>query len=228
MRTRVYNTIPQATAQTITPSAVNTELNNGMNKVAEDTECYRGTFTCTTQANQAQYSLSAICSGYINIWKPGVWFFNASGKSIFLYPKTKRWLDNFIQNWRDGSSVAVPTWVVIDGDALIFNPAPSLASVFTVDAVKYGSAMTSDANFPWTNSATEITSLRCLDDAIIAYAIMKLAPAVFDNEGRNYYESVFEKAVQNGMKKLRRRWDMTSSYDYYIRPDMESGFLPRC
>lgn len=228
MRIRVYNALPQATSATIPASVIDTELNNGMNKVGEDTECYRGTFNCNTQAGIGQYSLSAICPGYINIWKPGIWFFNSSGESQILYPKTKKWLDNFLINWRDSSPVEIPTWVVIDGDTLIFEPAPSGVNQFTVDAVKYGTPMTNDANYPWNNSSSqELTSLRPMDDAIIAYAIWKLAPAVFDNEGRNYYEGQYEKRVQEGMKKLRRRWDMTSSFDYYIRLDMQTGFLPR-
>jgi hypothetical protein len=198
-----------------------------MNKVVEDTQCYRGTFICNTQANIGQYSLSALCPGYINIWKSGVWFFDSNGKSKFLWPKTKRWLDNFLMNWRDASPVAVPTWVAIDGDNLIFQPAPSGVNQFTVDAVKYGIPMTSDTNFPWTNSIVEISELRCMDDAIIAYATWKFAATVFDNEGRNYYEMQYEKRTQEGMRKLRRRWDLTSSIDYYLRIDMQSGFLPR-
>lgn len=227
MRTRVYNTLPQATSSTILPSTINGELNNGMNKVAEITECFRGTAICSTQTGIGQYSLSALIPGYINIWKPGVWFFDTNGKSRKLWPKTKKWLDNFLINWRDSAAVAVPTWVVIDGDALIFQPATSGVNQFSVDCNKYGSPMTQDTNFPWNNSIAELTALRAMDDAIIAYAIWRLAPAVFDDEGRNNYEKEFEIQCKTGMSILRRRWDMTSDYDYYLRPDIQSGFLPR-
>lgn len=227
MRTRVYNALPQATSATVSPTVINTELNNGMNKVAEVTECYRGTSYCSTIANQGQYSLSAIVPGYLSIWKPGMWFIDSNGEFQKVWPKTKRWLDNFLVNWRNGAPVEVPTWYVIDGDSLIFQPAPSGVNQFTIDSALYGSPMTQDTNYPWNNSTSEITSLRSMDDAIIAYAIWKLAPAVFDNEGRNYYELQFEKQCQIGMKIVRRRWDMTSDYDYYPRLDMQSGFLPR-
>jgi hypothetical protein len=227
MRQRVYNFIPQTTAATITPTSINVELNNGMNKVAELTECYRGTAYCSTIAGQQKYSLSSLVPNYLSIWKSGMWFIDSSGEFQKVWPKTKRWLDNFLINWRNSASVEVPTWYVIDGDSLIFQPAPSGVNQFTIDSSIYGQPMTSDTNYPWTNSTTEITSLRPMDDAIVAYAVWKLAPAVFDNEGRNYYEGQFKNECNFGIKILRRRWDMTSDYDYYPRLDIKTGFLPR-
>lgn len=227
LRARVRNNLPQATSVTILDSSINAEINRGVDQVNLTAECYRTDYPCNTVAGIGSYSLSTICPGYLNIWKSGIWFFDSDGKSRRIWPKTKRWLDNMLINWRDASPVAVPTWVAIELDTLIFQPAPSGINKFTVDAVQIASPMTNDGNYPWWNKSTELTELRCMDEAIAAFATWKFAPAVFDNEGRNYYEQQFKARTQEGLARVRRRWDMTSDYDYYIRPDIQSGFLPR-
>lgn len=226
IRSRVKRQLPQATGESIDDPTINFEINHSVDEINLIAQCYKSTFTFQTVANQQQYSLSTVCPGYLGIDKTGVWFFDDNGDSKYLYTKTKRWLDLNIINWRDQGSTSVPTWVWTEEDVLGFQPAPSGVNDVTVDGLVISTPMDNDNNYPWWNQTNEFTTLRCFDNAICAYAVWKLAPAVMDKEGRNYYEELFYKEVKKASIQVKRKWNMTSDLDYYIRPDISGGFLP--
>jgi hypothetical protein len=217
------------------PSSVNfddatitLELNHGVDEANLIAQCYKKTWSCSSIAEKGEYSISSLCPGYLSIWKSGVWWFDENGKSKYLYPKTKRWLDTFIRNWRDASSALNPTWYAIENDTLIFYPKPSAINTFTIDGITEATPMDNADNYPWTNGKTEFSALRAFDNAIISYAVWMLAPAVLDKEGRNAYEEQFLKQMKKASAQVKRRWDMTSSYEYPDRQNIPgSGFLPR-
>ena len=225
-RARVKRQLPQATGETIDDSIINFELNHGVDDINLIAQCYKNTWSFQTIANQQSYSLSEVCEGYLTIWKSGAWFFDDNNDSHYLYSKTKRWLDLYIRNWRDQGSTDVPTWVCIEEDRILFQPAPSGVNTVTVDGIKVATPMSNDSNYPWWDKTTELTALRAFDNAIVSYAVWKLAPAVFDKEGRNYYEELFYREVKKASSQVKRKWNMTTDYDYYIRPDISGGMLP--
>lgn len=207
-------------------------LNQGVVKVNLATRAYKTEVRVTNTPNQQTYSLSSICPGYLTMEKSGVWWFDASGSSQRMWPKTRRWLDNFIVNWRDQAPVTVPTWYWHDGDELGFYPASTQQSSnvkkdFLVQYLLRPAPMSGGNNYPWNNGTSELTALACFDDAIIAYAVSKLCPAVFDKEGRNYYDEQFKNEIKIGLAQVKRQPDLVTDYDYYIRLDVNSGFLPR-
>lgn len=233
MITRVRQQIPASgSTGDMQDVTIQNVLNQGVTKVNLVTRAYKNEVHIANVPNQQTYSLSAICPGFLTMEKSGVWWFDADGFSRRMWPKTVRWLDNFIVNWRDQAATTVPTWYWHEGDELGFYPKSNQQSSnskkdFSVKYLLKPTPMSGNDSYPWNNGATELTSLMCFDDAIIAYAVSKLAPAVFDKEGRNYYDEQYKNECKIGIAQFKRQLDMTTDYDYYIRPDIDNGFLPR-
>jgi hypothetical protein len=162
----------------------------------------------------------------MGITKSGVWFFDSAGKSKYLFPKTRRWLDLYIRNWRDQGS-GDPNWYSIEGDELLLFYTPDAARTVRVHHLKKSTPMDNLDNYPWWNRPTELTALRFYDNAIIAYAIWMLSPALMDKENRNYYEQQFYAKVKMANSQCKRHPDMTTDYDYFIRPDIGALLPPR-
>lgn len=238
MTVRVRQQIPSLGGTGDVPdSTIQAALNQGVVKVNLITQCYQSVIkvvnTPAVAGTPQQYSLSQICPGYLGMRKSGVWWFQTDGSSQIMYPVTRRWLDLYVPNWRDQSPVSSnPTWYWHEGDQLGFYPgstqqSSNAAKDFWVYFLLFPTPMDNPNNYPWTNQATEFTALNCMDDAIIAYAVSKLAPAVMDKEGRNYYDLQFKQECQYGAAQVRRNPDMTSSYQYYIDIGPVGGtFLP--
>lgn len=237
MTIRTRQQIPQSGGVAdMADSTIQNALNQGVVKVNLITQVYQNVVKVSNvpavAGTPSQFSLSSIAPGYLGMKKSGVWWFQTDGSSQILYPVTRRWLDLYVPNWRDQSPVASnPTWYWHEGDQLGFYPGSTQQSTnanldFWVYYLLNPTPMGGPNNFPWTNGLTEFTALTAMDDAIIAYAVSKLAPAVMDKEGRNYYDQQFKQECQFGASQVRRNPDMTSSYDYYIHSDMPQGFLP--
>lgn len=234
LRARVRLQIPSATAEAIADTTINGILNNAVDRVNLISQAYETFAKVANVPGQQLFSLSAICPGFLSISKSGVWWFTTAGTSVRMWPKTRRWLDNFIVNWRDqGTVTGNPTWYWHEGDELGFQPASTQLSTnvnkdFRVHYLLKSTAMGSDNAYPWNGSTTqELTALMCFDDALIAYALWRLCPALMDKEGRNYYETQYKNEIKLAIAQANRKWDLTSDYDYYIRPDITSGFLPQ-
>lgn len=238
MTTRVRQQIPASGGTgDMADATIQNALNQGVVKVNLITQCYQTYIkianTPAVSGTPQQYSLSTICPGFLSMADSGVWWFDTNGSSQILYTKTRRWLDINVPNWRDQSPVADnPTWVWHEGDQLGFYPGSTQQSTnaaldFWVYYMLMPTPMGGPNNYPWTNGTTEFTALSCMDDAIIAYAVSKLAPAVMDKEGRNYYDVQFKQECQTGAAQVRRKPDMTSGYDYAIDIGPFGGsFLP--
>ena len=232
MLNRITRTLPQAASGTIQTPSIISELNHGIDEINLIARCWKKTLSFSLPASTAwtEFSLSQAFPNYLGIDKTGLWFFDQQGSSHYIYAKTKRWLDIYIRNWRDNQGVSVPTWSYIRGDLFAFYPYVNVSGcVVSADCLVSATPMTNPSNYPWTNGATQVTALRMFDNAICSYAIWKLAPAVFDKEGRNTYEQEFMADVKVATAQFNNREDMTSDIDYYLRPDIVGGggFLPR-
>lgn len=211
-------------------------LNQGVVKVNLITQCYQTYVkvanTPAVAGTPSQFSLSSICPGFLSMMDSGVWWFQTNGSSQIMYQVTRRWLDLYVPNWRDQSPVSSnPTWYWHEGDQLGFYPGSTQQSTnanldFWVYYLLFPTPMGGPNNYPWTNGLTEFTSLNCMDDAIIAYAVSKLAPAVMDKEGRNYYDQQFKAECQTGASQVRRKPDLVTTYNYGIHINHMGGFLP--
>lgn len=237
MTIRVRQQLPQSGGPAdMSDLTIQNSLNQGVVKVNLITQCYQ-TYVKVSNVpavagTPSQFSLSSICPGFLSMVDSGVWWFQTNGKSQIMYPVTRRWLDLYVPNWRDQSPVSSnPTWYWHEGDQLGFYPGSIQKSTnpnldLWVYYLLFPTPMGGPNSYPWTNGGTELTALNCMDDAIIAYAVSKLAPAVMDKEGRNYYDLQFNQECQKGASQVRRKPDMTSTYGYYINIGPMGGFLP--
>jgi hypothetical protein len=228
---RVTRALPQASAGTIAPASIIFEINQGCRAVNLIARCWFGTMSYSLPAatQWAEMSLSQCFPGYVGVKKTGLWFFDTNGTSHYIYAKTKRWLDNKILNWRDSSGATIPTWSYINGDKWFFYPYVNVAGCkATIDCLVAPTPMTSNTNYPWSNGATEYTALSMFDDAICSYAIWKLAPAVFDKEGRNVAQQDFMASMKTAQSQFKNQESLTSDLDYSQEVNTNSGlFLPR-
>lgn len=235
---RVRRQLPQSGGTTdTTDDVILGELNHGVDETNLIVQGYKSYLnvanTPATTGVPAIFSLSSICPGFLSMAKSGVVWFDTTGKSHYLYPKTLRWLDISISNWRDQAVISGnPTWYWHDGDQLGFFPGSSQQSTnavkdFRVHFLIKGTPMTVGTNYPFSGSNNEITALRACDNAIISYAVWKLAPANFDKEGRNSYEQQFDRDCRRAAIQIKRQWDLTSDSDYYINAGLNMGILPR-
>lgn len=238
MTTRVRQQIPASGGSgDMADTTIQAALNQGVVKINLITQCYQTYVKVqnipAVAGTPQMYSLSSICPGFLTMMDSGVWWFQTDGSSQIMYARTRRWLDLYVPNWRDQSPVSSnPTWYWHDGDNLGFYPGSTQQSTnaaldFWVYYLLKPTDMGGPDNYPWTNASTELTALTCMDDAIIAYAVSKLAPAVMDKEGRNYYDLQFRQECQLGAAQLKRQPDLTTAYGYFIDIGPVGGFLPQ-
>lgn len=228
---RVTRALPQITSTTVSPASIIFEINQGIRMVNLIARCWFGTLSYNLPAasSPAEMSLSLCFPSYVGVKKTGLWFFDSNGNSHYVYAKTKRWLDNHILNWRDNQGSSIPTWSYINGDKWFFYPYVNVSGcVATIDCLMAPTPMTQGTSYPWSNGSTEYTALSMFDDAICSYAIWKLAPAVFDKEGRNASQQQFLADMKVAQAQFKNQESLTSDLDY--RADLavgNGGFLPR-
>ena len=215
---RVRRQLPAATVESIPDSTIWGELNIGVNYVNRKAQVYQGYTEFSFVLEQQIYSISDIAPNYLGIVKSGIWWKDDSDTFKYRIATTRRWLDSKIPNWRDASS-GVPFWYWIDGDELGFYVKPSTAWTCRIYHLMKAVSMDNANNYPWKNTTTEVTSLQPLDDAIVSYAIWKLSAAVGKDSNATPEEALFLREIQKGMQEIRRRKDLTSDVDAFMRMD---------
>lgn len=218
MISRIRRQLPAATVESVSDSDITNELNHGVDECNLIAQVFWNTTTINLAAEQQTYSLSVYVPGYLGLMKSGVWYFNSSGTSKYLFAKTLRWFDLYQRNWRDLTS-GEPTWYWIEKDELGLYPKPSESNTLKVYHLKQATAMTANDNYPWNNTTSELTSLRAFDNAIIAYAKWKLSPAVGKDDKEDFNLKEFQYEVTKASQQVKRRRDLMSDYDYYMRVD---------
>ena len=218
MISRVRRQLPMATVESISDDIIRGELNIGVNYVNRKAQVFKGYTEFNFVPEQQIYQLSIHVPTYLGTTKDGVWWQDGSGTFKFRISKTIRWLDSNIPNWRDAPS-GVPFWYWFDGDDLGFFNKPSTAYKCRVYHLKKATAMGNNDNYPWNNTTVEVTSLQPLDDAIISYAIWKLSAAVGKDSKETPEEALFGREILKGMQEIRRRKDLTSDVDTFMRLD---------
>lgn len=216
---RVKRQIPQATSASFPDSIITAELNHACDECNLFAQVYKGYTDFTATIGQSIYSISEKVPNYLTLEKSGVWLYTTAGKSKWLFPKSRRWFDIYIRNWRDQAN-SEPAWYWVQGDELGLWPPPLSANTIRVHHLMKATPMSANDNYPWWDKTTEMSSLRAMDNAIVAYAVWKLMPGAMDKEGRNYYEEDFFKTLQRGAAQIKRRPDIATDWDFYIRPDI--------
>jgi len=218
MTTRVRNQLPAATVESVSDDIIWRELNIAVNECNRLSQVYQGYTEFTTVVDKQIYNFSTYVPLYLGMAKDGVWFNNSGTSLKELFPKTIRWLDLWIRNWRDLTS-GEPQWYWVLGDDLGLYPKPSTAATLRVYHLKKATAMDNANNYPWTNTTTEVTALQAFDKPITTYARWALTSAVGvpTNEDPLYKRFLLE--VKLAKEQTNRRPDWSSHWDSPMRID---------
>lgn len=216
--TRVRRQLPAATAESVTEDDIRLELNIAVDKCNVMTSIYRTYTDITLTANKQVYSLSQDIPSFLGIEKSGVWYYNTSSSWKYLFPKSRRWLDLYIRNWRDLAG-GEPNWYWIYVDELGFYPKPSAAQVARVHHLKKSTPMDNNNNYPWFNLSTGSGVFEAFDDALVAYAVWALSSAVGKEANKSPEWANFIYQLRLAERLVKKSPDLMSDYDYYTRID---------
>jgi hypothetical protein len=219
MISRVRRMNPGATVESISDQVITDELNHGCDEINLLTQTYFSYTEFNSVANQQMYSLPIYVPTYLGIRKEGVWWYTSAGKSWYLFPKTLKWLDLHIRNWRDAAAGNNPTWYWIEGDELGFYPKPSGVNKIRMYHLKEATKMDNSNNYPWTNTVLELGSMRPYDNALVAYARWAISPASATPSKEDPLYQRFLAEVNKARTQANRRPDFTSDFDYFERID---------
>jgi len=204
---------PGAKPQVISDTVLTLMLNQGALDIASYTMCLKTNIKFDVVSDQQEYNLSTVVPKYLNIDKQGIWW-NTGSKWKQLYPRTLKWLDENLNNWRDRSS-GTPRYYAIEGDVvtIVDKPDTSLSNGFWIYYAKKPTDMTSDTHYPFSGSTTEYSYLSIFDMAICKYAKWQLAPMLSkefnaDVARKEYLSERLEKKTL-----LYRRKDIVASPD---------------
>lgn len=191
-------------------------INEGVEKVNELTKVWKGYVDINIVAEQQIYQFSVVDPLFMGMDKPGVFFKDSNGSWQTVYPKTLTWLAKRYPGFLNAESAAMPRWYWQDGDDLGFYPKPdaSQSAGARIYRIKKPTAMGNNDHYPFSGNAVEIIALKPLDDAILAYARWKLAPAFGKVTDVDMRRREFLDEVRRGIKNIRRRPDLTSDSGY--------------
>jgi len=217
LRTLARGIIPGAKLQVIDNSTLDLILNEAVKDISAYTVCLKANKKFNVKADIGEYNLSVEITDYLTVDKPGLWWNNGS---IWrpVYPKTLKWLDENIPNWRSISS-GVPLYYSIDGDILTVSPKPTTAvsSGFWLYYGKRPTSMTKDEHYPFSGTTTELVHLSIFDMCIVKYAKWVIEPMLNKEGDANL--SMREYLSEREVKKnqLHKRLDIAHSTDLGLR-----------
>lgn len=181
-------------------------LNEACDQVNLVCKAYKGFTNFNVEASRQIYSLAANVPSFLGKDKRGLFFLDSNSKWKDLIPKTEAWLSEKYPDYLNASSVPVPQWYWIDGDDLgLYPPASTaLASGARLYHLKKATPMTLDTHYPFSGSTTELTALKPLDEAILAYVSWKVRPSFGAVTDIDLGERRFLTACRKGAMQIRR------------------------
>jgi len=214
--------MPGAKSTVMNDTRVTTLLNRGVRKCNEIAQIYGDDDTIDLAEGIYKYSISEELPTMLDIDKSGCWFLDGT-KWRKVYPKTEKWMDENIQNWRDvvadSNAYGNTRYVWTKGDDIYIYPAPDeaitggLKVYFLVDPTD----MSNGSNYPWHNTTTEIKRLRPMDDAIIAYARWKSSATLGKDSKGALTQQEFRKEVIRAKRQVNKRLDIEFDRDYGMK-----------
>ena len=120
---RLY--VPEATSTVISDANATIILNIGAQKFVLLAEALPTYTTFNAVASDGDYLISTNVSTYAKVRREGLWWYNSTNsKWVRLKPRSLRWLDMTLPQWRDGSA-GNPEYYSIDGDEITVYPKPA-------------------------------------------------------------------------------------------------------
>lgn len=196
--------VPQAKLQAIDAATMLIILNEGALDVGLKASVLRTNASFNTVANQQEYDLKTVVTRYLAVDKGGAWYLSGTTFKK-LYPKTVEWLDENIQNWRNGAA-GEPLYYYIHSDKLGLYPKPSasVANGIKFYYIQRPTPMTNVApatEYPF-DGATEIDQYAPYSDCVLDYwswkakKILNFPEDVILAEKNAYMQNMMEKFGQ--------------------------------
>lgn len=206
--------VPGITNTGISDSDLDNLINEGVDDANLLTKVYKGYTDFTLEADTFIFALSEKVPLWLGADKGGLWIQDANGVLKRIFPKTPEWLNQRIENWRSASSGSQSQYYATDGDDLIIYPPLNEDRAARIYHLKKATPMDNDDNYPWTNTATEITALRPMDDAVIAYVRWKMKNALGKDQAGGLTMEEYHLEASKRAKQVRRRPDLTTDSQY--------------
>lgn len=192
-------------------------INEAVNDINTFAVCLKANSKFDVVADEDEYNLSVELANYLTPDKSGLWFYNGT---IWrpVYPRTLKWLDENVPNWRNRDSGS-PFYYSVDGDVLTVSPPPETSGTdyFWFYYGKKASPMTLESHFPFSGTEVEFTHLSMFNMAIVKYVKWILDPMLNKDQDANlsYQEYLRERAEKKAL--FERRIDIVHAADVKLQ-----------
>ena len=214
---RLY--VPGAGPSVLTQSMLWSLINKGVQDVNERLKVLRKNVKFNITSGKTDYKISTdICSDFVCMDESGAYYYDGAYWQQ-LFPKTRKWLDDNIMNWRSYAATSKPQYYFIEPDLFV------MFASYNADVTNGGLlhyigkpvALTSGTQYPWSRTSSPLVGLDCLDDAIIAYTQWKLAQPLGQKANGVIDKATYEDRIQQADTLLRSRIDMSNSRYFRMR-----------
>lgn len=218
---RLLSEVPNigATGSGATSEQLTALLNEGAEDVNRRTKLLSGHTDFNVSANVGIYAVSQVIPTFNGLNKMGAYFKDDNGKWQKIYPKTKAWIMSVYPDWINAASTHMPRWYWQEKNefGLFQPPDASQSQGCRVYHFKTINLMVTNDDYPFTGSSGHVAMYDELDDAVLAYAKWKLAPAFGKMTDIDVRRREYRDELRKGAKKLNMRPDLTIDAGYSLR-----------
>lgn len=240
---------PAMTTDTISDVNLNSLLNEGAVDLADKGTAFIIRVQWDSAASTSEYVLSgasAKVDNYLGLLDPDEFGFNGliyvddGGKSRTCPADFKMtsqpWLDMNLPGWRDADASDTLKYVALGFNTngyLVLNTYPkaetAITNAFTLYYKSRGTDMSADANYPWTNTTTELSHLEPYMKGIAYYALWQLHKNITGLQNRaDYFQAEYLRIVlacKNKQKEAMRLEIQGNIAEGMYEADQEFGGL---
>jgi len=207
---------PYAKNSAVSNTIVERVLYKGVVEVARRTKCLSKNKTFNLVAETSEYTISQHVSDFLLMDKPGLWWYNGTDYRQ-LEPKTRKWLDDNITNWRTLDS-GTPRYYYQEQNVLGIYPKPDTTESDGAKIYYFAKPTkpSTDEQYAF-EGATEISSLEILEDCILNYFRWKTLPMLTKDDEYNRAENQYKRSLVEVIKLIKERPDISASKETRLR-----------
>lgn len=205
-------TVPYAQSENISDTILELVLYNGVKDIAARTKCLPENLKFNITAETGEYLVSTVAPRFLLMDKPGLWWYDGTDYKQ-LDPKTRKWLDENIPNWRTEDSDD-PIYYYQEKNVIGLYPKPNTTTSSGIWIYYFAKPAkpTADSQYPF-EGTVEIPMLSILDGAIINYFRWKVLPFINKDDEYNRAENQYKKEVAEKIMLLNRKPDISAARD---------------
>lgn len=211
LRSLVRFYIPSAKKSRISDTLVNLVIQEAVNFIATELFPILENKKFDAEDGVYEYDTKTIVDRFLGIAPSGLWWNSGSADSpawIEVLPKTLKWLDENMADWRDLDE-SDPQYYAQDGDNLIIVPTPDtdLTNGFWLWFGQKPTDMASDDSYPWDSSNNRLSFL---SHTIMKYVEWRISPGLKQKQISILSGQEFRAELEKARKLLARRLDISA------------------